>query len=371
MLQLNILQIVPRLPPAIDGVGDYALNLARQLYQDFSIHTHFLVCDPNWEGKAEIEGFSVTLLQERTAKVLIEKVPQKINAILLHYVGYGYAKRGYPRWLVEGLQYWKHNHTQPHLVTMFHEVRSSSKKPWTSTFWLAPLKKQLVIQLLKISDRCLTSKQLYADSIQQLSQGKHTSIPALPVFSNLGEPQNIPPLASRQNRLVIFGRVNSRKRVYSRSLEQLHYTCKTLNIKEVWDIGDASGLVIPKLDLDQVKIIKIGKQSPEEISKILLNSKVGFLDYNPNFLGKSGIFAAYTAHGMLPVNASLGEGTIDGIEPGKHYWVPQTQYQYSIEQLQTIADAAYQWYQTHNLPTHAQCFARELGLNPKLENQKI
>jgi hypothetical protein len=55
---MNILQIVPRLPPAIDGVGDYALNLARQLRQDFSIHTHFLVCDPNWNGKTELEGFS-------------------------------------------------------------------------------------------------------------------------------------------------------------------------------------------------------------------------------------------------------------------------------------------------------------------------
>ena len=359
---MNFLQIVPRLPPTVDGVGDYALNLACQLHKYFSINTHFLVCDPGWDGETEIEGFSVSRLKGRTTKILIEQVPRETTSILLHYVGYGYAKRGYPLWLIEGLQGWKCDRPQLHLVTMFHEVRSSSRKLWTSSFWLTPLKKRLVIRLLKISDRCLTSKQLYAQSIKELSQGKHTNIPALPVFSNLGEPQNVPPLSLRQNRLVVFGRMNSRKRVYFQSLEQLHYTCQILNIEELWDVGDASGYVIPELDLGQVNIIKKGNQSAQEISTILLNSKVGFLDYNPNFLGKSGIFAAYTAHGMLPVNSHEGEGMIDGLECGKHYWVPEPKHQHSINQPQAIADAAHQWYRTHDLTTHAQCFARELGL---------
>ena len=33
----TITAIVPRLPPAIDGVGDYTLNLARQLRKDFNM----------------------------------------------------------------------------------------------------------------------------------------------------------------------------------------------------------------------------------------------------------------------------------------------------------------------------------------------
>ncbi|MHC5830485.1 MAG: glycosyltransferase family 1 protein, partial [Nostoc sp.] len=56
----HITSIVPRLPPAIDGVGDYALNLARQLRKDFNIQTHFIVGNPTWTGAAEIEGFPVS-----------------------------------------------------------------------------------------------------------------------------------------------------------------------------------------------------------------------------------------------------------------------------------------------------------------------
>lgn len=39
--QQTIIQIVPRLPPAIDGVGDYALNLARQLRKIINFRAFF------------------------------------------------------------------------------------------------------------------------------------------------------------------------------------------------------------------------------------------------------------------------------------------------------------------------------------------
>ena len=51
-----IIQIVPRLPPSVDGLGDYALSLAFQMRQDFGIETHFIVGDQKWVGDAHIEG---------------------------------------------------------------------------------------------------------------------------------------------------------------------------------------------------------------------------------------------------------------------------------------------------------------------------
>jgi len=68
----NVYSIVPRLPPAIDGVGDYALNLARQLRKDFNIQTHFIVVNPIWQGASEIEGFPVTHICDRNANKLVE-----------------------------------------------------------------------------------------------------------------------------------------------------------------------------------------------------------------------------------------------------------------------------------------------------------
>ncbi len=68
----NVYSIVPRLPPAIDGVGDYALNLARQLRKDFNIQTHFIVGNPTWSGASEIKGFPVTHICDRNLDKLVE-----------------------------------------------------------------------------------------------------------------------------------------------------------------------------------------------------------------------------------------------------------------------------------------------------------
>ncbi|MFM6307537.1 MAG: glycosyltransferase family 1 protein, partial [Dolichospermum sp.] len=104
----TIIAIVPRLPPAIDGVGDYALNLARQLRKEFNIHTHFIVGNSTWKGASEIEGFTVSQITDNSASTLVTLLSSndKYSSILLHYVGYGYAQRGCPVWLVQGLEHW-------------------------------------------------------------------------------------------------------------------------------------------------------------------------------------------------------------------------------------------------------------------------
>ena len=53
----TVISILPRLPPSIDSVGDYALNLARQLRKDFNIQTYFIVGNPQCHGAEEVEGF--------------------------------------------------------------------------------------------------------------------------------------------------------------------------------------------------------------------------------------------------------------------------------------------------------------------------
>jgi hypothetical protein len=161
---MQIIQIVPRLTPAIDGVGDYTFLLAKQLRAAHDIDTQFVVCDPNWENaetlnpenlkseggseKAEIrnenpnnspdfqppssrsgegkpatgepstihfqpstvlDGFAVHQLEERSAEELLRVLsrPGMPQTVLLQYVGYGYQKRGCPVWLVRGLEKWR------------------------------------------------------------------------------------------------------------------------------------------------------------------------------------------------------------------------------------------------------------------------
>ena len=356
---MKILQIVPRLPPAIDGLGDYALNLARQLRQDFGVETHFLVGNPDWTGTTETEGFPVIQLKQRSAQTFLSQLPRKVATILLHYVGYGYAKRGCPFWLVDGLRRWQSEHLQPRLVTMFHEVYASGKF-WTSAFWLSPLQRNLAARLAHLSDACLTSKQRYADILAQLSQGKHPQIPTLPVFSNIGEPKQVPALVERQRQLVVFGGYGKRLRVYQESWEELSQACQLLGIETIVDIGPPTGLTLSTVN--GVPVEEMGELSACEISNILLNSLAGFLVNRPDFLAKSGIFAAYCAHGMLPVTTQHDTFSADGIEAGKHYWVPQNQAIYfrDSSEMQAIADDARTWYKTHNLLAQACVFASYL-----------
>jgi len=364
--------IVPRLPPAIDGVGDYALNLARKLFQEFGIKTHFIVGDPTWAGATQIEEFPITKMSVCSATSLFSLLPSDRPAtVLLHYVGYGYAKRGCPSWLVDGLQRWRTDSANRLLVTMFHEVYASGS-PWTSAFWLSPLQRNLAARLAQISDRCITNGQGYAELLFKLSCGKQTDIPALPVFSNIGEPAQVPPLAERQRRLVVFGQRRNKLQVYRDSLLKLSAACQQLGIEEIWDIGPPTGIALSTIN--GVPVVEMGQLSAKEISGILLNSLAGFLNYGTDRLAKSGIFAGYCAHGVLPVSPRCNALSVDGIEPGKHYWVPDdrtTGLKHLLE-VQVIADNAYTWYQTHNLSVQAKTFSAYLigNLANKLKDKK-
>ncbi|BAU63906.1 unknown protein [Stanieria sp. NIES-3757] len=358
---MKIIQIVPRLPPAINGLGDYALNLARQLNQDFHIKTHFVVGNPDWNGLKEIEGFSIKKVEDRSSEALASLLSQlAIDKVLLHYVGYGYAQRGCPVWLIEGLKLWHQQKPERKILTMFHEVYASSYKPWTSSFWSSPLQKNLASRLAKLSDGVMTNTQAYAEMIANLGIKKHLNIPVIPVFSNIGEPIQVKPLSERKPWLVVFGNVNNRRRIFTESKLQLNWLCQALAIEKIIDIGSSTGLTLSTIN--NIPIQEMGKQPAKQISSILLNSCAGFFSYNPDLLAKSTIFAAYCAHGLLPVSTKSSNLQIDGINSEKHYLAVNEVIQdfRVVDKLQEIADNACAWYQNHNLLVQAKLFASQL-----------
>ncbi|TYQ23359.1 glycosyltransferase family 1 protein [Pseudanabaena sp. UWO311] len=364
----TVISIVTRLPPAIDGVGDYALNLARQLRKDYNIQTQFIVGNPDWKGEAEIAGFSVNQVTDSNSDQLTTLFEgDRTSPVLLHYVGYGYAKRGCPIWLVDGMQRWKNLYPDRLLVTMFHELCASSYLPWQSSFWLSPLQKSLVTRLAKLSDRCITSKQSYSDILVKLSNGKHKQIQALPVFSNVGEPKQNRPLSDRQKQLVIFGSVANRIRVYRESQEALNSACQSLDIQSILDLGTPTG--IEPQTIGNVPILELGMQPAEKISEIMADAIAGFLNYNPNFLSKSGIFAAYCAHGLLPINVRGSDIPIDKIKLGEHYWISSKVELKDIERMQAISNNAHAWYSSHNLSSQSKIFFHILNTEIQLESQ--
>jgi hypothetical protein len=359
---MNLIQIVPRLPPATDGLGDYAFCLANQLRNEWDIDSHFIVGNPEWESEGAI-GFSTQRVEERSSARLLEilhSFPNSISSVILHYVGYGYAKRGCPVWLVRALGDWKRGRPDRRLVTIFHELYAFGP-PWSSSFWTSPFQVLLARRLAMISNQSVTPMRRYARILERFCDGFPDRVISMPVFSNVGEPSEVPPLRNRKSQIVVFGNIHQRAQVYVKHLEALIHTCRTLNLEKIVDVGPCLEVKL-KLPLP---FTQLGKQSAADVSALLLSSRAGFLPYFDGYLAKSGIFAAYCAHGMLPVLPCRNASEADGIR-AEHEYIATSDMPLAASETraQKIADSAHAWYREHSIPRTAATLAAVLK-NPR------
>ena len=354
-IAFEITQIVPRLKPATDGVGEYALILAKELLETYGIKTKFIVADPHWNGSDRIEDFEIKVLKERTVSALLEAL-ENSSYVLLQYVGYSYAKKGCPLWLSKALQAFSQSSSEKHLIVYFHELLASGK-PWSSAFWLRPLQKFVARSLAQISKRCLVSNSLYAEMLTSFQEEKIRP-DILPLCSLIGEGQQIKSFKNRDSRLVVFGTLGRRLEVYRNSSNYLEMFCRYLGIKEIIDIGQASADI--PASLVTIPIKKMGIMQEAEICQIMSTALVGVVDYPAMLLGKSSIFAAYCSFALLPV--VLGDLQSlkydDGISAGTQYIsVGQEIESFPNDKLEQISLAAHNWYLLHDRKIHAKHFA--------------
>lgn len=361
-----LVQVVPSLPLPEEGVGSYALGLARALAERHGIESRFVVGDPAWRGPAP-DGLEAAPVRERSAAALAEALGA--GPVLLHYANYGYQRRGCPRWLVEGLS---RDAGRRRLVAVFHEVYASGP-PWTSSFWLSPVQRRLAAAVARRAAALVTSLDLYAAALGRWVPRERIAL--LPVFSTVGEPAAPPPLATRVPRLVVFGGPGVRARAWRRP-EALAAACRALEVEEVADVGPGAGAPAA---IAGRPVTRLGSLPAAEVSRLLAASLAGFMVYPPDFLPKSTIFAAYCAHGLLPVcswarparrglprrgRAELpsarrpespesdfevpGAGAHDGL-----WWSPDGPAPAPAE-AQELAAAARAWYLSHALPLQAE-----------------
>ena len=356
-MPLEILQIVPQLPPTISGVGDYAWLLAKQLRAAHGIRTRFIVCGYGSEGEAqrELDGFPVYQLKEQSAGELLralaaEGMPQ---TVLLHYVGYGYEKRGCPAWLVNVLRAWREASNSRRLVTMFHELYAFGP-PWSSAFWTSPIQRRIAARIARLSSACATNMRRYANWLGSRAPQHAGTIKVLPVFSNVGEPAQVPAYHERPARLAVFGTPGWRRDAYTKHRDSLERVCAQLGLTEIVDIGPDCGAV-PNL---RVPCVQKGSLPADQFSREFLSCRAGFFSYPVPFLGKSGVFAAYAAHGLLPItHAANLEGSEDGLEPSQHFIVAAPSFAADDGTCSLVAGKAFNWYLAHGIALHAGAFA--------------
>jgi hypothetical protein len=332
---VKIVQIVPQLPPPYEGLGGNAQALAAALAGKMGIETVFVVGDPAWAGSRDARACPVPA---RRADALASVLSGRSGTVLLHYANYGYQRRGCPVWLVRGLLRWRGGAEGRRLVTSFHEVHASGP-PWRSSFWLLPVQRGLAATVARHSDALVTSLPLYRELLGPWIQGREVTV--MPVLSTVGEPAAAPPLADREPALAVFGGAGLRRRAYGPFRNALAEAVRALDAREVWDIGPD---VDPPARLGSAAVRRLGVLPAAEVSARLLGAAAGFLAYPPAFLGKSGVFAAYCAHGVVPVCA-WDDPPSDGLPCWTGAGDPQA-----------VATAAREWYAGHALAVQAERF---------------
>jgi hypothetical protein len=350
----NIVQLVPRLPPSIGGVADYASLLARRWRADFGIESSFLVGDASWQGASWHDAFAVERIARPQARELEQRLT-KLGAdlVLLHYAGYGYQKRGCPVWLVHGLSSWKSHYPQRRLVVMFHELFATGR-PWQSSFWASPLQKFLAQALARMADHCLTNLTRSAQALTAMTGRSLSSFTVLPVFSNAGQSPAPKPWHERQARMIVFGSAASRRQVYLEYGDDLARACRALDVDTVVDIGPPCG-EIAKFPFT---CLVEGILSAETIAHQLTDARAGFFTCPVPYLGKSSIFAAYAAHGLLPVTfAANHAANQDGLIAGQHFWPVEQLAGDNGEKFSAIAERAHDWYFGHGIASQARFYA--------------
>lgn len=366
---MTAIQIVPALPPATNGVGDYALAVGCVMRREFGLNTLFVVGSDRWEGPEEVEGFRVLRVTARSATHLAEALDAAramtgSSSVLLQMSGYGYAGRGCPWWLLQGVKRWRAKQLDSRLVTMFHESYAFGP-PWKSAFWLSPPQKMTFRGIAKLSDIAVTNIELYRERLERFDASKQGEIAVLAVPSNVGEPSEPRKLDARAKNMVVFGQPPLRKQTYQTQMAGLQLACEQLGIAEVHDVG-ASFDAIPER-VGDLRVRRHGLVSVSDLSLLLSDAAAGFVTYSRESLAKSGVFAAYCAHRLVPVLPNIPQDRgpdADGIQRGIHYLSVDGKLEAKAAlppNPQSIADAAWSWYSRHSLHCHAQVFASALA----------
>jgi len=337
---MGLVQITPEYPPKIGGISDYAVKVAGA-FTESGCPLHTIVTNPDYHKRPT----NLVLPLTAPSSKLLQKALEQLEArsVLLHFSGYGYAHWGLCYWLVKGLRDWKKEGHDRKLVILFHEVYATGPI-WRASFWTSLPQQQIAKNLAQLSDTAIVTSQGGYERLKFLHPQLQPEI--VPVFSTVGEPDNVLPISQRKPIAVIFGGAGRRSRTYRALAKQPSSVItgfKQLGITELIDIGP--GDCAPQ-ELVGFPVRTLGTLPEATVSDWLNLGRVGLFDYPQHMITKSTIASAYFAHGLLTVNTSatgiLPKDLVEGRE-----FVSLERFGSGCLDAQAVASAGFAWYRPH------------------------
>ena len=283
-------------------MGDFAKHLSEELWRQSRIDSEIVVFrkPTNRVATEHGSGWHVRYAESATTQALIDCVMEQMRAdkdapVLLHYGPYAYSSDGIPAHFAEAIGKLGED---GRLVVFFHEMWAQGW-PWKRAFWTRQSQRRAVQKLLASSRCAFTSSDLYMRRLQQ-ENGIERPLKQIRIFSNIGELEHPLPLSQREPRLVVFGQFPMRARLYRNSEKRLELLCHLLQLRGIVDAGSGEGAAIPRR-IGSIPVERIGFLGERKASELMATSVAGVVRYGPSMWEKSGVLAAYRAHGMLPV----------------------------------------------------------------------
>jgi hypothetical protein len=181
----------------------------------------------------------------------------------------------------------------------------------------------------------------------------------------VGEPRRELHPSTRAATAVVFGLTGVEDRLFGIYRSDLERIVATLGIESIFDVGPRSSS-LPRT-LAGVPVISKGALPQPVISKLLQQTRFGFIAYPIDVIGKSGVFAAYAAHGVIPVVFSDADRLIslDGLRPNQHF-LDGFRLSSGTEgwDLASIQGELFDWYASHALPVQVDFLTSLMGVGP-------
>lgn len=327
------------------GIGDHTFFLASQFRERQGIESGVLVASPQWEAE---KAPAVPRSQRWTGSP-----PSGTRVLMLQYSGYGFAKRGAPVGLALQIKRLRREQPSIRLVTMFHELFAYGP-PTSSSFWLSPVQRWVALNLARQSHQVITNRAGSARWLENRIPAHRGRIHASPVFSNLGEAPDAPPPSQREAHLVFFG---YQAELWDAGFAGLRRVIEVLKPARVTILGRSAA--IPAEVFGGIAVTRTGYLGAEEVSVILRTARWGLVAYHPEYLGKSGLLAAFMAHGVLPLLVDGHLPLSEGLERGVHL-LAVNELGSTKPDLDAISAAGQAWYSPHNRENTAAAFAKLL-----------
>lgn len=263
---LDMLVVVPRTHTSYCGLKDHA-DVIKAGLEDL--------------------GLDVEIRMWRPKSLILRNTP-----ILLEFTPLAYSRFGLSWPLLLEVLRWRLNGCR--VITYFHEL------PFPNG---TGIKKQLAVYLqhaycsllAAASAHSLVNQQQGWRWLRLLCSSKRLSF--LPTCSNVGESDWVLAPGNRSLQVVVFGSPGKRRHAHALVASLGGYWRLFGPQVQVIDIGEP--LDLPSELVLEVKIL--GSLPSAEIHGHLLASRFGFFYAEPNQFSKSGVYAAYCAHGVIPI----------------------------------------------------------------------